>query len=36
MTLADLREAMAELTQALQKADGRVCHVYIRPASNPE
>jgi cation diffusion facilitator family transporter len=33
MTLADLREAIAELTRALQKADGRVCHVYVRPAS---
>jgi cation diffusion facilitator family transporter len=32
MTLADLRGAIAELTGALQKADGRVCHVYVRPA----
>jgi divalent metal cation (Fe/Co/Zn/Cd) transporter len=32
MTLADLRKAIDELTRALQKADGRVCHVYVRPA----
>jgi cation diffusion facilitator family transporter len=32
MTLADLRDAITELTGALQKADGRVCHVYVRPA----
>ena len=34
MTLVDLGEAIDELTAALQKADGRVCHVYIRPASS--
>lgn len=33
MTLADLRSAIGELTRALQEADGRVCHVYVRPAS---
>jgi cation diffusion facilitator family transporter len=33
MTLTDLRGAIEELTRALQKADGRICHVYVRPAS---
>jgi divalent metal cation (Fe/Co/Zn/Cd) transporter len=32
MTMAGLREAIRELTAAMQRADGRIAYVYIRPA----
>ena len=32
MTMAGLREAIRELTADLQRADGRITYVYIRPA----
>jgi cation diffusion facilitator family transporter len=32
MTLTELRQAIRELTIALQQADGRIAYVYVRPA----
>jgi divalent metal cation (Fe/Co/Zn/Cd) transporter len=32
MTLADLRRAIRELTDAMKQADGRIAYVYVRPA----
>ncbi len=35
MMVADVGEAIREITEAMQRADGRVAYVYVRPAINP-
>jgi len=36
LTLEELRAAIRDLTAAMQRADGRIAYVYVRPAPEPE